>query len=315
MTVPRTIAQIRPWVRLSAAATMGIVGMMLTASVQAHKIELDARSQDRQGLAEHNEASQDKAPQNEATQGQDVQRVAAKTTDVSYPVIYGNSWGLTLALDGTGFYNDIIKTVMAEMAPQPSYMPMPYLRAKATFLNGGKGCLYPSTRSVLKTGKEIDNIDDFIESVPFVMARVFILAGEGRPVYRPTLDLTGRTVVHARGSAIANAMEGSGATFLPASDELDKARLLVLGRADYIVATMPDAAFVFDYLKAPLPAFDPESEFFSGGIGVVCYRTPENEAFIKRLNDAYMHQFTEGNLTKFYENVGLRAEDFLPSGE
>jgi hypothetical protein len=232
--------------------------------------------------------------------------------DVSEAMIYANSWGLTLALDGSGFYNDLIKTAFSDMDNPPKYLPIPYSRAKAMFLTNGKGCLYPSTREVLKRGKEIGDESDFIETVPFLTARVFILAGAGRPVYRPGLDLTGRIVVHARGSAIATVMEGSGATFLAASDELDKARLLTTGRVDYILATLPDAAFVFQKLNEPLPAFDPDSEFFKGGIGVVCHKTPKNSLMIERLNDAFMHQLRSGTLLKLFENVPLNASDYLP---
>ncbi len=236
---------------------------------------------------------------------------AAKSNEAEV-MIYANSWGLTLALDGSGFYNDLIKTTLSGMDNPPKYLPIPYSRAKATFLTNGKGCLYPSTREVLKAGKEIDDESDFIETIPFLTARVFILAGAGRPVYRPGLDLTGRIVVHARGSAIATVMEGSGATFLAASDELDKARLLTTGRVDYILATLPDAAFVFQKLNESLPAFDPDSEFFKGGIGVVCHKTPENALMIERLNGAFMHQLRSGTLLKLFENVPLNASDYLP---
>ena len=110
-------------------------------------------------------------------------------------------------------------------------------------------------------------------------------------------------------------MKNSGATFLAANGELDKARLLVSGRVDYVVSSLPGTAFVFQSMGEPLPLFDPESELFSGGVGVVCHKTPENEALIKHLNDAYMHQLQAGTLSKLFENTGLDANDYLPKIE
>jgi hypothetical protein len=230
-------------------------------------------------------------------------------------MIYGNSWGLTLALDGSGFYNDFLKTIMSGMEHPPTYQPAPYSRAKSTFLASKNGCLYPSTRSVLKDGEEIENIDDFIETTPFLRVRVFILAAKGRPVYTPGVDLKDQIIVHARGSRIATVMKDSGATFLAANGELDKARLLVSGRVDYIMASLPDTAFVFQSMGEPLPRFDPTSEFFGGGVGVVCHKTPENKVLIDQLNDAYMHQLKAGALSKLFENTGLDAGDYLPEIE
>jgi hypothetical protein len=228
------------------------------------------------------------------------------------PSIYATSWGVTLALDGTGFYNDMIHLIMEDMGKGADYRPTPYSRAKAIFLEKGEGCLYPSSTRVLLNGNEIQNAADFVETKSFLTVRVHILAGKGRPVYQKGLDIKDKIIAHSRGSAIATIMRDSGAYFLPVSDEIHKARLMISDRIDYMLASLPDTAFVFRDLGEPLPPFDPESEIFSGGVGVVCHKNPKTEALVKQLNDAYLHHLRNGNLAKLFENTSLEAGDYLP---
>jgi ABC-type amino acid transport substrate-binding protein len=229
--------------------------------------------------------------------------------------IYGTSWGPTLAMDGTGIYNDFARSVFDKAGVYSSYKIGPYNRSKQTFLREESGCLYPSSISVLKAGDEMADDDDFIETTSFLLVKSYLFAARGQRQYDGEMSLKGKWVGYPVGSALPMLMQDSGASFLAINDEEDKAKLLITGRIDYMSGTLPDTAFVFKSLDQPLPTMDRRHLLFSSGVGVVCHRSEASEQLINRLNEAFLHQYQAGDLQKYLKNADLDPENYLPQGE
>ncbi|WP_162139628.1 transporter substrate-binding domain-containing protein [Kordiimonas gwangyangensis] len=198
--------------------------------------------------------------------------------------IFGTVWGMTLAQDGSGFYNELAADLLDGMESTAHYQLMPYRRAKARFLDSESSCIYPSAIGVLTAGEHVQDASTLVETNPLFRARTHIFARRGEHAPSNLADLKGRTIAVPSGSVMQMVLADTGADVISVFDETDKARMLLTARVDYITAMLPDAVLVFDALSEPLPAFDNELVFLESNIGFVCHRSPATEAFVEALN-------------------------------
>jgi ABC-type amino acid transport substrate-binding protein len=225
--------------------------------------------------------------------------------------IFGNGWGMTLALDGTGFYNDVIHQVLASGAVQKPYLPLPYKRAKTEFAKTGGSCLYPARIEHLRRGGEIGSATDYVETLPLVLVESHIFSRPGMPPLTSLDELAGRLVAYPNGSALPTAFGKYGATFVPTTDETTKARMLIAGRVDHMSGSLPDNFFVFKALGEDLPPYNPEMALIRIGVGVVCHKTAENEALVEMVNAALAKPESRAALEAIFRDAGLE-DRFLP---
>lgn len=229
--------------------------------------------------------------------------------------ILGTDWGLTLKSDGSGFYNDLAKLVLPTSVGKIDYEILPYKRAKRAFLASKTSCLYPNSLGYLVSTGTIKKPDSFIGSRSVVAAQSRIFSPHGIKPPASASDLKGLHVAYALGSDVANLLKGSGAHFVAVSDEVGKARMLLEGRTDLLVAVLPDAKFVFDSLGTDLPPYDPSYSLDSTEIGVVCHDTEENRAFIKAFDRNLKGLVSSGQLRTFLVSQGLSPEAHMPRHE
>ncbi|WP_417459274.1 hypothetical protein [Kordiimonas sp.] len=225
--------------------------------------------------------------------------------------IFGTGWGMTLALDGTGFYNDVIKYALTGVQRGQRYMPLPYKRAKVEFAAHGRSCLYPSSIPHLLNGAEIETAHDYVETLPLIFVESHIFSRPGTEALQDFTLLAGKTIAYANGSALPNILGQFDPIFIPTTDETTKARMLSAGRVDFMSGSLPDNIFVFEALGEPLPAYNPDLSILKVGIGIVCHRTPENEAFVGVVNALLENQLVRTGMKELFENAGV-APRFFP---
>ena len=219
--------------------------------------------------------------------------------------IFGTVWGMTLAQDGSGFYNELAADLLGGMDRETQYQLMPYRRAKARFLDSEGSCIYPSAIGLLIAGEHVRDASTLIETVPLFRARTHIFARRGERAPSSLADLKGRTIAVQSGSVMQMMLAGTGADVISVFDETDKARMLLTARVDYITAMLPDAVLVFDALREPLPAFDNELSFLESNIGFVCHKSPATEAFVAALNDRVKTLAATRDYQVRLENAGI----------
>lgn len=229
--------------------------------------------------------------------------------------VMATDWGLTLKSDGTGFYNDLAKLVLPTSLGSIDYEILPYKRAKRAFLAKQADCLYPNSLGYLVSTGTIKKPDQFVGSRSVVAAQSRIFSPHGTHPPARLEDLKGLTVAFALGSDAPKLLKGSGANFVAVSDEVGKARMLLEGRTDLLVAVLPDAKFVFDSLGTGLPPFDPRFSIDSTEIGLVCYRSETNEAFIESFNSHLEELIKDGRLQAFLTSQGLTPAAHMPRQE
>ncbi|NVJ97089.1 MAG: hypothetical protein HWE25_02995 [Alphaproteobacteria bacterium] len=228
--------------------------------------------------------------------------------------IFGTGWGMTLALDGTGFYNDVIRLALEDVTPEKLYQPLPYKRAKVEFAKDTASCLYPSNIEHLARGGEINLDNDFIQTVPVIWVESHLFSRPGTPPLTSLSALEGKKVAYPNGSALPTVLGEFGAQFMPTTDENTKARMLIAGRVHYMSGSLPDNIFVFKALGHPLPPYNPDLALIRTGVSVVCHDTPANRTFVQAFDARMATLMRDGGMEALYavEGVDLR---FLPGYE
>lgn len=251
-----------------------------------------------------------------------------QTTDVKQPAvprppsdakintdihIYATAWGMTLAENGTGFYNDLANLYLTGLETSVNYDIRPYRRAKALFFRDKASCLYPSNIELLREGGEISSADGFIDTVGFLQVKVYVFSPPGTTPPAKIDDVAHQSVAYAMGSRIPYFLRNTKADFIAVANESDKAKMLLTGRVDLMTAAMPDAKFVFDAMGVPLPPFDPSYELNNTPVRMTCHDTPENRSFADAFNQHAQALVQSGEVQKLFEIHRLDPKLYLPS--
>jgi len=207
-------------------------------------------------------------------------------TSDQVPQIFATSWGETLALDGSGFYNEIAADVLETVQGQEAYKIMPYKRAKLQFFQSDSACLYPSSLPRLAEAGEIRDPENYIESDGLFAAKTHLFVRPGTEVPKTLVDISGKTIAYPSGSLAGMALDGYGARLIGVNSEQDKAQMLMSGRVDMITGMMPDTAIVFAKMHGGMPVFDPSLVLYEVSVTFVCKRSLATETFIASVNDA-----------------------------
>lgn len=227
--------------------------------------------------------------------------------------IHATGWGITLAVDGSGFYNDFADFAFGDPALHADYRISPYKRAVRAFLEDKNSCVYPKSIAVIRRTHMARGGNAFIESDAMLRSPVRIFSAADTPVITRTEDLAGLRLAFALGSKLPESIGRDDVRFVPVADEADKAKLLYTGTVDAVVANMPDAFFVFDSLGRDLPRYDPAySPFPEPKIRVFCHDTAENRVFISALNARINAVVTSGEASAFLSRAGLKPGRYLP---
>lgn len=236
--------------------------------------------------------------------------VRAEPAEFPPTKMYATAWGLTLARDGTGFYNELARFVLGSL--NIDYEIRPYRRAMRHFFENPGSCLFPKSVAALVRTNEIPTAAGFINSIPVQKTFVAVFTPTGTsPVHGPS-GLNGKRVAYAMGSKVPEYLGAEGAFFIAVADEVDKAEMLLSGRVDVLVANLPDAGIVYNHLGAPLPPFDPDYLPFPAATSrFLCHDTPGSQAFMDSLNKRLRHLHSSGELAAFYQSHGLEPSLYL----
>ncbi|NVJ71265.1 MAG: hypothetical protein HWE08_12970 [Alphaproteobacteria bacterium] len=225
--------------------------------------------------------------------------------------IFGTAWGMTLALDGSGFYNDVLQAVLDNAETEKNYKPLPYRRAKVEFFLREHSCLYPTEVGFLIQSGEIDNPEDYIQTVPLIWVESHLFSRYELGPLASFDDLKGARIAYPNGSALPSVLDRYGPSFVPTTSETAKARMLIAGRVDHMSGSLPDNLFVFRAMGRKLPPYNPDLALARVGVSVVCHATPENQAFVAAFDESVAGLYGSGAMQALFEAAGVDLR-FLP---
>ncbi|RMB12475.1 hypothetical protein [Eilatimonas milleporae] len=226
--------------------------------------------------------------------------------------IYGTAWGLTLSIDGSGFYNDYMRALLTAADTTVTYIPLPSRRARKAFAGNPGSCIFPSARAILSAPGTRD-VGGLIETGPLIHVRGYIFSQADAPVLARLSDLEGRSVAFPSGAMLPRLLKGIDATLLPVPDEMDKARLLIHRRVDYISGTLPDISFVFHELGHSMPPYGKRSRLGEQPLALVCHDRPGNRRLVDRISEILPIAARTARLAARLKAVGLNPSEYLPS--
>ncbi|WP_286830521.1 MULTISPECIES: hypothetical protein [Kordiimonas] len=225
--------------------------------------------------------------------------------------IYATAWGMTLAEDGAGFYNDLARLVLGTLDGAPQYDIVPYRRANRIFAQDESSCHYPSTLNYMAATGIVDDTSDLIESYFMIRSVAHIFSRYDTPPVSRKSGVSEKVIAYPMGAEVPKLLDGFGASFIPVNDEKGKAELLISGRVELMIAYMPDVLFVFRELGKPLPPYDPTFTINDDNIAIVCHRTPGNEAMLARVNARIATLRESGALAAFLSENGIDPTYYL----
>ena len=234
----------------------------------------------------------------------------AEPPEIQANRLYGTAWGLTLANDGTGFYNELVRFVIAPI--NIDYEAVPYRRAMRRFYDDIGSCVYPKSISTMIRTQDIPSAAGFIESVALLKPFVAVFSRPGFETIHSAADLTGKRVAYAMGSKATQILQAPNIFFIAVADEAAKAQMLTSGRVDAMVGSLPDAGLVYRSLGETLPPYDRNFRPLpAGSARIVCHNTPGNQALMDSLNKHIRELHKSGELARFFSKYGLDAEQYL----
>lgn len=219
--------------------------------------------------------------------------------------VVGTAWGMSFDRSGEGLYYEYISALQELVDVAFDFSALPYKRARNQFMTRQADCIYPSFASLFIRSGLIEDPDSIIMSRPLLNKKVFVFSRPGRPAIRSLDDLSGHKVAHTMGSAFPDLYPNIKAVYLPIADDRQKARILLGGRVDFMIGTMPDTGTVFKSLNVELPPYGPIGGIEQYSTGIVCYRTDDTENFMSKLNDTASDFIASGRLYDLLIRNGL----------
>ncbi|WP_438465714.1 hypothetical protein [Marinomonas sp. PE14-40] len=179
--------------------------------------------------------------------------------------------------DGQGIYD-----VMIRDATGRDVLIMPPARAVNAYDSCTDCCISPAN----KNPDFYEYGDGHIVSSPMFTAQIFIFSKPGDAAINDVALLKGKKVGARKGMPYGNHVESSGARFMKVDQLTKNIKKLERGSLDYMVAYTPDIYDAFYSAgKDPFP-HTKTSPVASHEDSLLCKDTPENQALIKKLNDA-----------------------------
>lgn len=220
--------------------------------------------------------------------------------------IYAPNMDETLNADGTGLYNDLWKAITSGMKRQ--FQVVPHMRAIHMFAYDSHSCKYPISKGTkaLQIQKEKLAGKELIWSQSFFSMTVHAFARPGTKPPSKVQDFKGKSVVAPIGYDFPHAFKNLGNMKLTVSSERQRATMLMSGRVDYMVSSMPTAKFVFKALGVHKLSYDPYLTLDAMHLYLACHDTPDNQKIIAQFNRGLSKAHSDGKLKEIYNQYGLR---------
>lgn len=224
--------------------------------------------------------------------------------------IYGTNWGMTLEIDDTGFYNDVIYMALRGLEGQADYSVQPYVRALRSFADEEGSCIYSQSIELLTDLDMMANVGPLIQTQSVVdYAGHIFWSVEAEPIDGRE-DLRGKTIGQLLGADYDDLFAGLAVKSMVVNTETQKTKLLYTKRVDGIVGFIPDIFMVFkEHGFKPRP-FAREFTLMRAGNSVVCKKTPATEVLVAELNEHIQQLHDLGVIDRMLRQVGV-PEDVI----
>ena len=219
--------------------------------------------------------------------------------------IYGTNWGMTLEIDDTGFYNDVIYMALRGLEDQASYSVQPYVRALRSFADEEGSCIYSQSIGLLRDLDMMADVGPLIETQSIVDYAGHIFWSVSAQPIEGREDLRGKTIGQLLGADYDDLFVELAVKPMVVNTETQKTKLLYTKRVDGIVGFIPDIFMVFKAHSFKPRPFAPDFMLMRAGNSVVCRKTPQTEALVSTLSEHIGQLQNLGVIDRMLKQVGV----------
>lgn len=223
-------------------------------------------------------------------------------------MIYGTNWGLTLEIDDTGFYNEVIFMALRGLEDQADYRVQPYVRALQSFSSEPGSCIYSQSIELLSDLDIMAGVGEMIETRSIVDYSGHIFWSQSAEPIKNKDNLRGKRIGHLLGADYSTLFDELSVRPMVVNTETQKIKMLFTKRVDGIVGFIPDIYMVFKANGYEPQPFDASFVLMRSGNSIVCQRSPVTEQLINEL-DKHIGQLRElGVIEKLLLDAGVPAD-------
>lgn len=209
--------------------------------------------------------------------------------------------------DGTGLYHDFWNAIM-HPEEDTSLIVVPYIRSSHILRHDNKSCRYPTAKEIIIAQKKKDGFEfkNLIWSQSFFAMTVHAFARPGLKPPKKTQDFLGKSIVAPTGYRFPPEIKKQNNVILTVSSEHQRATMLLSGRVDLMISSMPSTKFVMESLGIVRLPYDPDLTLKTFVLYLACHDTPTNRQLITKFNKGLTEARKQGSIKKIYSQYGLR---------
>lgn len=226
------------------------------------------------------------------------------------------TWGPTIQADGTGMFVDLFRFALEGHEDKYQIEYVSYDKALKLLLYSEAHCAYPIARRTLRVSVRHLNSDGLVESHPILISKTFLFSRPNDKLISSVRQMRGKLLIQIRGENYNHNFKTSGARFWNVDSEPEKIRVLLSGRGDALLGSMPDILFSFDDLGQGILPFDPDFPVLEYDNAMTCKATDTARKLVDIFNRRVESTLKDGSLKAFTIESGvpeILVDTFLPT--
>ncbi len=225
-------------------------------------------------------------------------------------------WGPSIQADGTGMFVDLFRFVLKGHEHRYEIEYVSYDKALRLLLYSDVDCAYPVSKpTILVSMKHVDAAQ-LIQSQPVLVSKTYVFSRPGEPVFSTMEALKGKLLIQIRGENYNHNFTTVRARFWNVDSEPEKVRVLLGGRGDAMLGSMPDILITFAEMGVEIPPYDPDFSVLDYDNAMTCRNSAEAAALVDLFNRRIRETVEDGSLRAHAVDNGvpeLVVDAFLPT--
>ncbi|NVJ97036.1 MAG: hypothetical protein HWE25_02725 [Alphaproteobacteria bacterium] len=224
-------------------------------------------------------------------------------------------WGPTIEEDGTGMFVDLFRFAMQGREADYQIRFVSYDDALQQLLYGDAECAYPINKPAVLVSYQHTDGAKLLETRPVLISKSYVFSRPGEHPISSMEGIKGKLLIQIRGENYNHNFRTSQARFWNVDSELDKVKVLLEGRGDGMLGSLPDIYFSFRQLNVEIPPYDPDFPLLEYKNAMVCQASPQTDELVTYFTDRVNQTLADGSLRAETVRLGvpeLIVDAFLP---
>jgi|GEM_PF-1629214 len=224
-------------------------------------------------------------------------------------------WGPSIQADGTGMFVDMFRFVLKGHEDRYDIDFVSYDKALRLLIYSDVDCAYPISKKTIMVSMKHTDPDQMVQSLPVLVSKTYLFSRPGEPVFSGMDQLKDKLLIQIRGENYNHNFRMSQARFWNVDTEIEKVRVLLEGRGDAMLGSMPEILISFAELGVEIPPYDPDFTVLDYNNAMTCRSSPEASALVDLFNQRIRETVEDGSLRARAVDHGVpesAVDAFLP---